>query len=155
VPVRVEVRNAGRGDLWMVGVVGGSEEGVRPPRYRPSVTRDGVVVAEPPPPEDPLVAPLRRADVRRLAPGEGFDPTAPEGGAAYLPLSTFATFAPAEPGRYSYALVLSTESEEPREWLGSFGQDAEREAVLELVARVPQLTVASNVLEVEVRAGVA
>jgi hypothetical protein len=46
--------------------------------------------------------------------------------------------------------VLSTESSQPEEWLGRFGQEAERSAVLELVARVPRLTVTSNALEVEV-----
>jgi hypothetical protein len=150
VAVRIEIRNDGAEDLWMVGVVDGSEEGVRYPHYRPAVTRDGDVVGKPPPPEDPLVGPLRTTDFRCLGPGEAFDPTRPEAGAAYMPLSTFATFRPAEPGIYRYTLVLSTESSQPEEWLGRFGQEAERSAVLELVARVPRLTVTSNALEVEV-----
>jgi hypothetical protein len=122
VPVEVEVRNQGTGDVWLAGVVDGSEQGIRYPHYRPSVVRNGLVVAEPGPPEDPLVSPLRAADFRRLGPGEAFDPTQSEGGAAYLPLATFATFSPAEPGRYRYALVLSTESARPEDWLGRFGQ---------------------------------
>src|SRR6185295_8345942 len=75
-PVRIaiEVRNAGAGELWMVGVIDGSEEGVRYPHYRPSVAREGAVVAAPPPPEDPLVGPLRVMDFRRLGTGELFDP---------------------------------------------------------------------------------
>ena len=144
VPLEVELRNEGDRELWMVGVVGGSEEGVRYPRYRPSVTLEGSVVAQPPPPEDPLVGPLRVADFRRLAPGEAFDPT------AGMPLATFANLRPAEPGIYRYALELSTESERPEQWLGSFGQEQDREAVLELIARVPRLTVRSNDLDVEV-----
>jgi hypothetical protein len=144
VPINIEVRNASRGEVWMVGVIDGSEEGVRYPRYRPSVTRDDAVVAAPPPPEDPLVGPLRRADFRHLDPGEAFDPTRGEG-AAYLPLSTFASFRPAQPGAYRYELTLSTESEQPEEWLGRFGQETERGAVLELVARVPRVTLTSNV----------
>jgi hypothetical protein len=151
VAVGVEVRNLAAGDVWMVGVIDGSEEGLRYPHYRPSVTRNGVVVAAPPPPEDPLIGPLRVADFRRLGPGEAFDPTRGESGAAYLPLSTFASFRPAESGAYSYTLTLSTESGQPEEWLGRFGQDAERTAVLDLVARVPRVTVTSKILEVEVR----
>jgi hypothetical protein len=151
IDVDVEVRNEGAEEVWMVGVIDGSEVGVRYPHYRPSVTRAGLVVASPPPPEDPLVGPLRVSDFRRLAPREGFDPTQREGGGAYLPLSTFATFRPAEPGIYSYVLTLSTESGRPEEWLGRFGQEAERAAVLDLVARVPRVTVTSNVLEVEVQ----
>jgi hypothetical protein len=54
VPVIIEVRNASRSGVWMVGVIDGSEQGVRYPRYRPSVTRGGAVVSAPPPPEDPL-----------------------------------------------------------------------------------------------------
>jgi len=151
VAVQVEIRNQAADDVWMVGVVDGSEEGVRYPHYRPTVTRDGDVVARPPPPEDPLVGPLRTTDFRRLGPGQAFDPTRRDGGAAYLPLATFATFRPAEAGSYRYTLVLSTESSRPEEWLGRFGQEAERDAVLELVARVPRLTVTSNTLEIEIR----
>jgi hypothetical protein len=151
IDIEVAVHNLGAGDVWIVGVVGGSEEGIRYPHYRPSVTRDGAVVAEPPPPEDPLVGPLRVADFRRLGPGEHFDPTTRGEGAAYLPLITFATFRPTEPGVYQYTLTLSTESPEPEEWLGRYNQEAEREAVLDLVARVPRLTVTSAPTLVEVR----
>jgi len=150
VPISVDVRNDGARNIWMVGVIDGSEEGVRPPRYRPSVTRGDVVVAAPPPVEDPLVGPVRAADFRRLGPGETFDPTRGDGGAAYLPLSTFGTFRPDQPGTYRYTVVLSTESTSPEEWLGRFGQDAERSVVLDLIARVPRLTVTSAV-DVEVR----
>src|SRR5687768_4038395 len=82
--IAVQVRNQGAAPVWIVGVLDGSEEGVRYPHYRPAVTRDGLVVAAPPPPEDPLVGPLRVADFRRLGPGETFDPTRGNGGAAYL-----------------------------------------------------------------------
>jgi hypothetical protein len=151
-PVRivVEIRNANASDVWMVGVLDGSEEGVRYPHYRPSVTLEGVVLAAPPRPEDPLVAPLRVADFRRLDPGEAFDPTRSEEGAAYLPLSTFATFRPPQPAIYRYALTLSTESDHPDEWLGRFGQDEARADVLDLVAHVPRVTVVSSI-DVEVR----
>lgn len=142
IDVEVTVRNLGAEDVWIVGVVDGSEEGIRYPHYRPSVTRDGAVVAEPPSPEDPLVGPLRIADFRRLDPGKGFDPTRGES-TTYLPLITFASFRPTEPGIYRYTLTLSTESQEPEEWLGRYNQEAEREAVLDLVARVPRLTVTS------------
>jgi hypothetical protein len=151
-PVRLEVqvRNQGTVDVWMVGVVDGSEEGVRYPHYRPRVTRGGTVVAAPPPPEDPLVGPLRVSDFLRLAPGEAFDPNQGDGG-AYLPLATFASFRPDEAGIYEYHLTLSTESERAEEWLGRFGQDAERDRVLELIAQVPRVTVTATTLPVEVK----
>ena len=97
-----------------------------------------------------MTGPLRASDFRSLAPGEAFDPTVREAGAAYLPLLTFATFAPQQPGAYTLTLELSTESERPDEWLGSWGQDAERERVLELVRQVPRMTVRANDLVVEV-----
>ena len=53
-------------------------------------------------------------------------------------------------GEFEFSLILSTQSQYPEQWLGSFGQDAERSAVLERIAQVPRLTVRSNVLEVEV-----
>lgn len=150
VQVRVEIRNDGERAIWMVGVVDGSEGGVRFPRYMPSVTLGGRVVATPPPPEDPLVGPLRVADFRRLEPGESFDPTRSSHGAAYHPLSTFGSFVPPQEGVYRFELELSTASDSPKRWLGRFNQEDERDAVLELVEKVPRLTVTAA-REVEAR----
>jgi len=152
VSVGIEVRNLTTDQVQMVGVVDGSEEGARYPHYQPSVSRDGVVMAGPPPPEDPLVGPLRERDFRLLNPGEAFDPTLGAEGAAYMPIFTFASFSPTEPGVYRYQLTLSTESDRPEQWLGRFGQqEPEQAAVLRRVAQVPRVTTTSNVLEVEVR----
>jgi hypothetical protein len=126
--VRARVRNDGPDDLWIVGVLDGSETGTRYPIWRPAVEHNGVVVAAPGPPEDPLVAPLRREDFHRLAPAATFDPGR---------LGTFERFAPTEAGEYVFRLTLSTESPRDEDWLGRFNQDP---AVLELVARVPRLT---------------
>ncbi len=149
--IEVELRNVADHEVWVVGVLDGSEEGARYPHYRPRVWREGTVVAEPPRPEDPLVGPLRTAHFRRLGPGESFDPTRRDDETGYMPLATFSTYRPPEPGVYRYELRLSTESERPEQWLGRLGQDAERAAVIELVARVPRVTVVSNNLEIEVR----
>ncbi|MGY6025354.1 hypothetical protein [Streptomyces spinosirectus] len=150
--IRVEVRNAGPRAVWIAGVLDGSEAGLRYPHYLPSVTLEGdrQEVAVPGPVEDPLVGPLRAGDLCRLAPGESFDPTA---GARCLPLLTFANFAPRTPGRYGYALTLSTEARRPEDWLGGFGlpSGSERSELLDLVARVPQLTVAARPVVVEFR----
>ncbi|WP_328492323.1 hypothetical protein OHS59_05845 [Streptomyces sp. NBC_00414] len=157
--VRVEIRNTGDRDLWIAGVLDGSENGLRLPRYLPTVTRaeasgggdeDGAVVASPAPAEDPLVGPLRPTDLRRLAPGESWDPVS---GAGCLPLMTFAHFAPRRPGRYRYALTLDTEAARPEEWLGGFGVPvgAAREELLALVARVPRTKVVADPVEVDFR----
>jgi hypothetical protein len=133
VPVRALLRNDGPGDLWIVGAVDGSDTGTRYPHWLPSVRRGAVVVAAPARPEDPLVAPLRAEDFRCLAPGGTTDPG---------PFPTFARFAPREPGTYVYALDLSTDSGRPEAWLGRFNQDR---SVLDLVARVPRMTVHAEV----------
>ena len=148
--VNIEVLNLSQQSIWMVGVVSGSEEGVRCPHYLPQISMAGQVVAVPPPPEDPLVGPLRLADFRLLAPGEAFDPTRPHPGATFLPISTFSNFQPTLPGLYQFTLIISTESQSPDQWLGYFGQDAERSAVLERIAQVPRFTINSNVFEVQV-----
>jgi hypothetical protein len=129
----------------MVGVVDGSETAQRFPHYLPVVRAEDVLV-RPGAPEDPLVGPLRRRDVILLLPGGSFDPTSADGH-AYLPLSTFATFRPAAPGRYTFELTLDTRAPEPARWLGRFGQDAEREAVLTAVRAIPPvlLTVTADV----------
>jgi hypothetical protein len=150
IPIKIEVRNLSQQSVWIVGVVDGSEDAIRYPHYLPRISMAGQVVAEPPPPEDPLVGPLRLADFRLLAPGEAFDPTNPHPGAKFLPISTFSNFRSALPGQSEFSLILSTQSQYPEQWLGSFGQDAERSAVLERIAQVPRLTVRSNVLQIEV-----
>jgi hypothetical protein len=150
IPIEIEVRNRSQRSVWIVGVVGGSEEGTRYPHYLPQIAMGRQLVAEPPLPEDPLVGPLRLADFRLLAPGESFDPTRPHADATFLPISTFSNFKPPAPGLYQFTLDLSTESEHPEQWLGYFGQDAERSAVLERISQVPRLSIRSNVLEVEV-----
>lgn len=134
VPVRASLRNDGPGELWVVGVLDGSETGTRYPHWLPSIARGDEFVAAPPRAEDPLVGPLRREDFHRLAPGESFDPGR---------LATFATFAPDRAGEYVYRLRLSTASERDEEWLGAFNQDV---AVLSLVARVPRLELSASVV---------
>ncbi len=122
----------------IVGVLDGSETGVRFPRWLPSVWLGNAAVAATPRPEDPLVFPLRMEDVRPLAPGEAFNPGR---------LATFSTFAPSAPGIYTYRLELSTESDTDENWLGAFNQDR---AVVDLVARVPRFT-ARAMVTVDVR----
>jgi hypothetical protein len=150
VPVEVELKNDGPDDVLMVGVLDGSEGGVRYPQWLPAIVSDTVGRITASRDEDPLVSPLRASDFVRLAPGTAFDPTKRCHGAAYLPLSTFATFAPPAPGTYRFQLVLSTESESPEQWLGRFNQDETRDEALELVLRVPRVTLESNTLEVRV-----
>jgi len=150
VELRVQIHNDSDHSIWMVGVVDGSEGGVRFPRYVPEVKLDGQVVAAAPPQEDPLVGPLRVEDFRKLDPGESFDPTQPSHGAAYLPLSTFANFVPSKQGKYRFELALSTESDSAERWLGRFNQEDERASVLELIKEVPSLAV-SAAIELEAR----
>lgn len=150
VPIRIEVKNVSSGSVWMVGVLDGSETGTRYPHYLPEIKLGGRAIANPPVPEDPLVSPLRLADFHLLQPGAGFDPTT-KAGASYLPVSTFANFRPSLPGRYEFQLVLSTESRSPDQWLGKFGQDVERAAVLDRLGLIPKFTVTSNLLVVEAR----
>ena len=66
IPISVAVRNVSRDAVWVVGVVDGSESGQRYPFYQPLVMCDGQALKRPPP-EDPLVSPLRVADFRLAA----------------------------------------------------------------------------------------
>ncbi|WP_316756006.1 hypothetical protein [Streptomyces herbicida] len=63
------------------------------------------------------------------------------------------TFAPRTPGRYVYALTLSTEAGRPEEWLSGFGlpSGTERKELLGLVARVPRVTGLAGPVVVEFR----
>ena len=148
VTVKVSVQNLADHPIWMVGVLDGSETGLRYPRYRPEIFLDGVLAAEPVKPEDPLVGPLRLSDFYRLEPGQAFVPTSPSFEHAYHPLITFNNFMPEKPGTYQYYLHLSTKSSAPEQWLGVFGQEVYREAVLDRVMHIPRVEIMSNVLEV-------
>ncbi|GIH98605.1 hypothetical protein [Planobispora takensis] len=143
-PVPVSVSVVGTTELLLVGVLDGSEDGSRYPRYRPSVSLGGQIVAAPPAAEDPLVAALRVSDFARLAPGEPFDPCASRS------LATFETFVPEAPGSYVYTLALDTQSSAPEQWLGRINQTDVPE-VLALVSQVPRFRVTSPPLVVEVR----
>jgi len=151
-PIQIELRNISDEPIWMVGVLDGSEGGLRYPHYLPAVMRNGVIVAVPGAAEDPLVGPIRAADFRRLSPGESFDPTRPDQGAGYVPLSTFATWPCPAAGEYQFVTRLSTASQAPEQWLGRFGQHEDLASIRDLIARVPQLTVDSNSLTVRVGA---
>ncbi|GIH77604.1 hypothetical protein [Planobispora longispora] len=143
-PVPVTVSVVSTSDVLLVGVLDGSEDGSRYPRYRPTVSLGGRVVAAPPAPEDPLVGPLRLSDFVRLAPGEPYDPCTTR------TLATFETFVPDGPGSYAYELTLDTESDTPEQWLGRVGQTDVPE-VLTLVREVPRLRITSSPLVVEIR----
>jgi hypothetical protein len=132
VPIRAELRNEGADELWIVGVLDGSETGTRYPHWLPSVRLDGRLIAAPPAAEDPLVGPLRASDVRQVAPGKAFDPGR---------LATFGLFAPPLPGAYLYSLELSTESPNADAWLGTFNQDR---SVLPLIERIPRLSLRAD-----------
>lgn len=147
VPVRVEVRNVSARPVWAVGVLDGSEAGYRHPVYKPSVKEP----RPSPPPESEgcgNVAPLRLEDFRRLAPGEGFDPTDTAAGPNFLPLFALSNFTPAHAGRYELRLTLSTESGEAEDWLGMLGYPGE-EAVVERLKGVPRVRVESDPAVVE------
>jgi hypothetical protein len=149
--ISVEFRNDGTRPCLAVGVLDGSEMCLRYPHYRPQIAHDGVIVASPGVPEDPLVGPLRAADFVRLDPGAAFDPSARHGAANFLPLVTFTTFVPAEAGLFVCTLEYSSVSPSPEDWLGRFNQDDEREAVLNLLADVPRVTVRAEPLHAIVR----
>ncbi len=143
VPVEVRITNTGAAPIRMPRVLDGSETATRLPHYRPAVLRGGEQVAGPPPAEDPLVGPVRPEDLRRLGPGESFDPTARSDGGG-LPLSTFSTFRPDRPGAYRFTLQLDTTGG-PEAWMGRFGQEPYREPVLPLLAEVPQVVLTAAV----------
>lgn len=144
VPVAIKLRNISDRPVWVTYVLDGSEERARYPYVRAEVTQDGITVAEPPAAEDPLVSPLRPEDFRLLQPGEAFDPIRPQGIAGHVPLFTFLNFRPEAPGTYEFSVTYSTESPSPENWLGGFGQDDDRDAVLSRIADIPHITLTAS-----------
>lgn len=150
IPIALELCNVSDHPVWVTGVLDGSEAGIRYPYFLPQVTLDGKTVVGPPTAEDPLVAPLRLADFHLLQPGEALNPEGVLGEPGYTPLFTFLNFRPDRPGDYEVSVIFSTESASPEDWLGRFGQDVDRDAVLKRVADIPQLTLTATAT-VEVR----
>lgn len=150
VALSIEVRNISAAPLRIVGVLEGSEKGVRFPHYRPQIKASFAL--EPPEMEAcGNVAPLRVTDFRMLHPQESFDPTKPIDEASYMPLFLFNNFYPPAVGTYELSLTLSTESPNDEKWLGWVGYPGE-EKVLKLLKEVPRLEVKSNVLLLKVEA---
>ena len=149
VAVSVEVKNVSEKPLQIVGVLEGSEMGVRFPHYIPEIKAPVELDIEMEAYGN--VAPLRVVDFRVLAPQESFNPTEPIGEAAYLPLFLFRNFRPPAPGAYELSLTLSTESERDDQWIGWRDYPGEEKA-LELLKEVPRFTAKSNVLIVNVEA---
>lgn len=139
--VRISVSNLSSSPVWMVGVVEGSELGVRYPHYRPTV--EGPEAVAPPEIEYDMLAPLRPVDFRLLGPGEAFDPTDGRGEAAWHPIHAFSSLRPSVPGRYRLGLVLSTVSDDPTEWLGGWEAPGRDEVVARL-AGMPRVTVEAS-----------
>jgi hypothetical protein len=150
VPVNIAVRNNADHSLSIVGILDGSEYGLRFPYYIPEICFGDTKFPEPTHPKNHWVGPIRLSDFYRLSPGQTFDPTAHSFEHAYRPLATFTEFKPAQPGIYSFQLHLSTMSEDPEQWLGFFGESIYREAILERVMHIPRLKVSSNILEVQI-----
>jgi hypothetical protein len=145
--IAVRVRNVSTSPLLFVGVLDGSEFGLRYPHYIPEVSGPSDVRSQVEAPD--FTAPLRRTDVRTLQPGEEFDPTDRSGGAAYVQIATFLYLASA-PGRYTVSLTVSTECDTIEPWLGTL--PAPRDPVVpDLIARIPRLTVRSPLLTIDVR----
>jgi hypothetical protein len=142
VPITVTVTNTGDRPVRVPGVVGGSETGLRYPHYLPLVRAGDTVVARPGPDEDPMVGPLRERDLVLLEPGAAFDPTGP----GFQPLATFATFRPQTSGDHTFELTLDTSAPGPEGWLGTFGQDTERDAVVAALRSVPAVGLTATVV---------
>jgi hypothetical protein len=148
VQVEVKVRNLSPRPLLIVGVLDGSEAGLRYPHYTPQIV--GPEHSLPPPEWPEMTAPLRAQDFCRLKPGEAFDPTERVEGRTYLPLVAFREFRPMGIGAYDLSLVLSTESQRDEDWMGTLPYP-KQEGVLDLLSEVPRLKVTSNTIRILVR----
>ena len=148
VSVGVRVKNISSGPLWIVGVLDGSEVGLRYPHYLPSIEGPDYEMLKPEWPD--FTSPLRKKDFRLLQPGEDFDPTAPTNGAAYMPLIAFRDFVPLSAGRYHISLTLSTESANIRQWLGTLPYATQND-LTQQVEKVPRCKVVSDLLTFEAR----
>jgi len=150
VDIEVALRNASARPVWIVGVVPGSEGGLRLPRYLPRVIADGTVVAAPARSRAARLPPLRLRDFRLLASGESVDPT--QGGVehGWTRLQTFLSFRPRRPGRYVFVLTLSMQSDSPEQWLTEVDLADDRDELLARIGHVPRLVAESNRLEVKV-----
>lgn len=150
IPIAVKLRNLSKHPVWIVGVLDGSEAGIRYPQFLPQVSVGEKIFPSSIAAECGMVAPLHLRDFRMLSAGESFDPTLPVAGASYLTIDTFMRFRPPFPGRFEFSLTFSSESPDLDAWLGVLeypGHEAVRARLLE-VPRM-RLTATANVQVVE------
>lgn len=146
------IRNASTEEVAMAGVLDGSESCIRYPHYRVQVAGPPGFVEPAAPPVCGIVAPLLAADMRLLAPGEGFDPTAPGAGPDPLKLRGLEHFPFELSGRYEFWVVVSTQSDREDDWLG-LSEYPQKAPALERLRRVPRLRFESNRLAIVVTTG--
>jgi hypothetical protein len=147
VSIGTRVKNISSNPVWIVGVLDGSEAGLRYPHYLPKI--EGPSYEELKPEWSDFTSPLRMKDFLLLQPGEDFDPTVSVNGAGYLPLVAFRDFIPPSVGRYHLSLSFLTESVSDEQWLGTI-PDASQNESLRQVEKVPHCKVVSNMLIVDV-----
>jgi hypothetical protein len=139
----VRVRNVSEDEVWMVGVLPGSE-GLRYPQYVAEIEGPSGPVTPRFPEDLDYVPGLRPEAFVRLAPGESFDPQ----GEGFVPIQQLAWFRPPRPGRYRLRLCFDATAGDVRLWLGHTPVP-DRARVERLIRRVPPVRVWSNILEIE------
>jgi hypothetical protein len=140
---QVRVQNVSDRDVWMIGVLPGSE-GLRYPHYVAEIEGPSGPVPVRLPEDLDYVPGLRPDDFVRLSPGESFDPQ----GEGFVPVQQLAWFRPAQPGRYRLRLRFDATDDDLRKWLGHTPVP-DRPRVERLIGLVPPVRVWSNTLEIE------
>lgn len=130
-----------------MGALDGSETALRYPLYIPEISGSYRV---PPIPRCGMVQAIREKDFVLIKPGESFDPEMKIDTFGFHRIWAFSSFRPDIPGEYRLKLKYSTDSDEPRKWLGH-GMIQNLDKVLKLIEMVPKLTIESNVLIINLK----
>lgn len=145
--ITTRIRNISDRPLWLVGVLDGSEMALRYPLYIPEISDNYKV---PILPRDAMVQAIREKDFVLVEPGMSFDPEMKIDNFGFYRIWAFSSFKPKSAGEYKIKLKFSTDSDQPRKWLGR-GMVQNQDRVLKLIGDVPKLIVESNELVIKVK----
>ncbi len=115
IEITTRIKNISDRPLWLVGVLDGSEMALRYPLYVPEISDNYKV---PILPRDGMVQAIREKDFVLVEPGMSFDPEMKIDNFGFYRIWAFSSFKPQSPGEYKIKLKYSTDSDQPRKWLG-------------------------------------
>lgn len=147
IEITTAIKNISDKPLLLVGVLDGSETASRYPFFIPEISGNYKVPLNP---RCGMLRIIREKNFVLVEPGMSFNPEMEINDFGFYRLWAFSSFKPDLPDEFKIKLKYSTDSTQPKNWLGH-GVVPNLDKILRMIEEVPKLTVESNVLVISVK----